>query len=139
MKVKVLVLLFAVSGLCLAVQAQSERSSLDGIFTRDQAGRGRELVIKIGCAGCHNSDLGGGLEETPSLVGNEFMAIWTGQLLKDLDGQLTTMPGDGSYKLSAQERADIMAFLLGINGAPVGNAELPPEPEVLAKIRIKFP
>jgi hypothetical protein len=118
---------------------QAERSTLDAVFTRDQAGRGRELVIKIGCGGCHNSDLGGGIEETPSLVGNEFIAVWTGQWLKDLDSQLTVMPGDGSYKMSPQERADVMAFLLGVNGAPMGNTELAPDPETYAKVRIKFP
>jgi formate-dependent nitrite reductase cytochrome c552 subunit len=59
-----------------AIRAQSsEPSTLDGVFTSEQAGRGRQIVINIGCADCHNSDLGGGLEETPSLVGNEFIAV----------------------------------------------------------------
>jgi hypothetical protein len=96
-------------------------------------------VIKIGCANCHNSDLGGGLEETPGLIGNEFMASWTNQWLKDLDLQLTSMPADGSYKMSPQERVDVMAFLLGINGAPMGKDELPADPKVLAGIKIRFP
>jgi hypothetical protein len=112
---------------------------LDGVFSREQAGRGRDLVIKIGCANCHNSDLGGGLEETPSLVGNEFISVWTGQALKQLDVQMTSMPADGSYKLNPQERVDVIAFLLGINGAPIGNADLPSDPDVLAQIKIKFP
>jgi hypothetical protein len=67
------------------------------------------------------------------------MAMWQGQLLRELDTQLTSMPADGTYKISPQERVDIIAFLLGINGAPMGKEELPPEPKVLAGIKIKFP
>jgi len=135
----VVVCIFSLIGQALPSPSQAEQSTMDGVFTPEQAGRGRELVIKIGCSDCHNSDLGGGLEETPSLVGNEFIAIWKDLYLKDLDSQLTSMPGDGSYKLNAQERVDIMAFLLGINGAPVGQNELKPDPAVLAKIKLKFP
>jgi hypothetical protein len=123
----------------VGAQGQAERTTLEPVFTQEQAGRGRELVIKIGCANCHNSDLGGGLEETPGLIGNEFMAMWQGQLLRELDTQLTSMPADGTYKISPQERVDIIAFLLGINGAPMGKDELPPDPKVLAGIKIKFP
>jgi hypothetical protein len=49
------------------------------------------------------------------------------------------MPKESAYRLSPQERADIMAFLLGINGAPLGKSELPTDPAVLARIKIKFP
>jgi len=132
-------LLFPIFLIILAALPQSERTTLDGIFTAEQAGRGRETVIKAGCTDCHNSDLSGGLEETPALIGNEFISIWKDLYLKDLDSQLTTMPADGTVKLNAQERADVMAFLLGINGAPAGNVEIPPDPAVLAKIKIKFP
>jgi hypothetical protein len=131
--------LIAIGQAGIGAQSQPESSTLDGVFTSEQAGRGRQIVINIGCADCHNSDLGGGLEETPSLVGNEFIAIWKDLYLKDLDSQLTAMPKDSDYRLSPQERADIMAFLLGINGAPVGKTELPTDPAVLARIKIKFP
>src|SRR5262245_18746861 len=145
MKSKIIILCIFLSSLLfigqslIGAQGQSERTTLEPVFTQAQAGRGRELVIKIGCANCHNSDLGGGLEETPGLIGNEFMASWTNQWLKDLDLQLTSMPADGSYKMSPQERVDVMAFLLGINGAPMGNQELAPDPTDLAAIKIKLP
>jgi hypothetical protein len=46
------------------------------------------------------------------------------------------MPADKPGSVSAQDNADIVAFLFSKNGFPAGAAELPPQAEVLKGIKI---
>src|SRR5579862_6619407 len=56
--------------------AQTTRSVWDGVYSQDQAGRGKALYTKE-CAGCHGTELTGG-EEAPPLTGGAFTANWNG-------------------------------------------------------------
>ena len=48
----------------------------------------------------------------------------------------TTMPADAPRSLSAQDTADVVAFILSSNKCPAGEKELPSEMEALGQIRI---
>jgi len=47
----------------------------------------------------------------------------------------TKMPQNRPGSLSDQEYADVVAYLLQINGRPAGERELPPDQELLARMR----
>jgi mono/diheme cytochrome c family protein len=116
-----------------------QRTTKEPLFTEAQAQRGAELIRKIGCANCHGDTLEGGPEETPALVGNSFVTEWQNQSLNDLFIKVGSMPPGSNRQGTPQENTDIMTLLLAINGYPMGDKELSPNPEVLRNIKIVLP
>jgi hypothetical protein len=96
-------------------------------------------VRQIGCANCHGPTLEGGPEETPPLIGTEFVNGWLNQSADDLHVKVGSMPPDEKTKRTAKENADIVALLLWVNGYKTGTTELSPDAEVLKKIKIVHP
>src|SRR5580693_10188137 len=117
--------------------AQSpDRSVWDGVFTAEQAKRGETLYAN-NCASCHGSALGGG-ESAPPLSGGEFFANWNGLTLGDLFDRIrVSMPADRPGKLSREQHADVLAFMLSVNQFPAGKMELEHQSEVLKQIRFE--
>ena len=98
----------------------------DGVFTDEQAGRGR-LAFSQHCAACHGAALQGG--EAKALSGDRFWSDWTDTSVDYLLGQISrNMPGseDGSLAgtLTPGTYADIVAHILKTNGFPAGAREL---------------
>jgi mono/diheme cytochrome c family protein len=115
--------------------AQATRSVWDGVYTTDQAKRGQELYVKQ-CASCHSDDLSGG-ESAPPLVGVAFLANWTGLTVGDLfERTRVSMPQNDPGKLSRQQNADIIAYMLSMNRFPAGKADLDKDTDVLKQIRL---
>ncbi len=111
------------------------RSAWDGVFSTEQAERGRTLY-NAQCARCHGETLGGG-ENSPALVDDVFFAFWGGKTVGDLvEYTRTTMPSDGPGKISRKRCIDIAAYLLSTNGFPAGEQELPAELDALNQIAI---
>jgi ankyrin repeat protein len=112
----------------------STRTIWDGVFTQAEAERGRDTYQKF-CSSCHKADLLGE-SAAPPLAGSEFVTRWTGQSLDDL---LTTirrsMPQEAPDSLGTAAYADIVSFLLSVNGSPAGQAEMPLEPGALKQIQ----
>jgi mono/diheme cytochrome c family protein len=119
--------------LCLAGGAEAQetapdsaRSTMDGVYTEDQAKRGRS-IYGLTCQSCH----------TPaSHAGPAFLAAWGGRPIAELyffirDNMPQTDPGI----LSAKEYAQVVAYLLQLNGMPPGPDELPIESSALESIR----
>src|SRR4051812_35764860 len=52
--------------------AQTSRSISDGVYTLQQANRGKSIYSEQ-CANCHGAQLNGG-DETPPLIGDRFLA-----------------------------------------------------------------
>jgi S-disulfanyl-L-cysteine oxidoreductase SoxD len=119
-----------------AVSAQSAASVWDGVYTQEQASRGKTLYSKE-CASCHGQALDGS-GQAPPLSGADFKSNWNGQTVDDLFEKVqTSMPADQPGKLSRAENADILAFVLGNNGFPAGSKELSADAAVLQKIRFE--
>lgn len=118
------------------LSAQTTRSTWDGIYSAEQAKRGGQLYRKE-CASCHGDSLDG-QPPTPPLAGDDFTSNWNGQALKDLFEKIqTTMPADHPGKLSRQENADLLAFLLSANKFPAGKTDLGSDDETLSRIRFE--
>jgi mono/diheme cytochrome c family protein len=119
-----------------ALAAQTSRSVWDGVYSEDQAKRGGALYSKE-CSSCHGTELTGG-ESAPALVGDAFLSNWNGTTVGDLFERIRkSMPQDNPGRLTRQQDADILAFMLSANKFPVGKAELDRETEVLKGIKIE--
>lgn len=104
----------------------ADRSTQQGIFTREQALRGKDTFLGS-CTGCH----------TPaSHTGAPFRA-WLGKTVGEFFRYMSeNMPKNDPGILTAREYADLSAYLLQLNGMPAGSTELPADPAALEKIRI---
>jgi mono/diheme cytochrome c family protein len=123
-----------------AVRAQetaaTSRSVWDGVYTEEQAKRGEELYQKE-CASCHRDTLIGGGGAAP-LTGGTFLSDWNGLTVGDLFDRIRkTMPQGSPGKLTKQQDADILAYLLSFNKFPAGKTELQKQVEFLREIRFE--
>lgn len=125
----------AVLSIAFLTAQEATRSVWDGVYTQEQADRGRPLYNQH-CASCHADTLMGG-EMSPPLVGGEFLSNWNGLTLGELFERIrTTMPQNKPGKLTREVNADIIAYILSVNKFPVGKTELPHAAEFLKDIRI---
>jgi mono/diheme cytochrome c family protein len=106
---------------------QSVRSTASGVYTDEQATRGRD-TYQMQCKSCH----------TPaSHTGPTFASWWDRKPLSDLYQFVTTrMPKNEPGSLQPDEYADLIAYLLKLNDLPSGSEPLPADSVVLKKIRI---
>jgi len=123
----------------LSAWAQETTSSvLDGAFTESQSQRGADGYSQ-NCAPCHGSSLSG-VGEAPALVGAQFISDFNGLTLGDLFDRIrTTMPQNNPAGFSREQYADILAFILKVNGYPPGEKELDRRSEFLHVIRFEAP
>lgn len=106
------------------------RSTMSGVYSTAQAGRGEETYMNV-CVACHP----GGTYATPA-----FKTSWAGRPLSELfDIVKEKMPKNDPGSLTAQEAAQVLAYLLKINDVPAGETELPAEAPALKKIRFETP
>src|SRR5882724_7035593 len=103
----------------LAAAAQTSRSISDGVYTQEQANRGKTAYAEQ-CASCHGAELRGDAE-TPAITGNTFLAKWNNHSVDELfESVRVTMPADRPGTLSRQIDSDILAFIFGVNKFPAG-------------------
>ena len=123
-------LLLVVSASAGNAQA-SKKTIWDGVYTEAQATRGQRAAQQ-NCGSCHSP----GTEWASSI----FMTSWSGRTIKDLHAHLRmTMPFDSPGRLSPQQYADIVAYMLKLNKAPAGQTELPSDDAGLAGIQVTRP
>ena len=116
--------------------AASGRGSVwDGVFTEDQAARGKSTYEQE-CASCHLDDLlGDGI--APSLTGAAFDFRWSDLSVGDMFASIrATMPQGAPASLSAQAYIDIISYILQANDLPAGENELPTDEASLSQIII---
>jgi S-disulfanyl-L-cysteine oxidoreductase SoxD len=124
------VVLFGLAG------AQTPASVWDGIYSAEQARRG-EPLYRQECASCHGEKLEG-RGQAPPLAGADFTMDWNGTTVGDLFEKMqTSMPADQPGRLSREQNATLLAFLLSANQFPAGTADLPSEAERLRQIRFE--
>ena len=104
----------------------STRSTLDGVYTEAQAARGRDTFAGM-CQSCHSPE---------THTGPAFLSSWSEQPLSVLFNYLRDMmPQTDPGTLSAREYAQVLAFILQMNGMPPGPRELPADAAALKSIR----
>ena len=112
-----------------AVKPPSGPSTLSGVYTDEQASRGKD-VYASSCKACHNA---------ATHTGETFAKWWRGKQLSDLFTFVSTrMPKNAPGTLADEDVADVMAYLLKINAMPVGPGELPADVDSLKKFRIEL-
>jgi mono/diheme cytochrome c family protein len=103
------------------------RSTLAGVYTEAQATRGEETFAGM-CMSCHPPS-----EHT----GPVFMSKWAGKPLWELYVNIKDlMPQDNPGSLSAQEYAQVTAYILKLNSMPAGAEELPADTVALKLIQL---
>ena len=121
----VLALVVAQPAFGQASSPASERTIWDGVYTEDQATRGQRAVQQ-NCGSCHS----------PTEWTNAI-ASWSGRAISELHSHLrNTMPMDSPGRLSPDQYADIVAYILKLNKVPAGAQELPSDQEGLRKIGV---
>src|SRR5262245_2226404 len=102
--------------------ATQGRSVWDGVYTAEQAAKGKE-TYDLYCSSCHGNDLGG--IDGPTLVGNDFLRNWMEDNLNALVQKIhKRMPADAPGSLPMESVAEITAFLLRSNAFPSGTQPL---------------
>jgi mono/diheme cytochrome c family protein len=105
-----------------------------GVYTTEQAASGATLYAQR-CAVCHGKS-GEGTWEVPPVKGR-FMANWGKSSVAALSDYIgRAMPQFAPGTLNAKDTAELVAYLLQINGQPSGPKPLPEEGASLAAIAI---
>ena len=116
--------------------AQGAASVWDGIYSEPQSRSGAGLYSKD-CASCHGQKLEG-REQAPPLAGAEFTMNWADSTVGDLfDKMQTSMPADQPGRLSPEQNAAVLAYILSANQFPAGTKALPAGAEKLRAIRFQ--
>ncbi len=109
------------------VAAAQTRSTLDGVYTEEQAQRGEQLNRDV-CSECH-------VEEWFSDI---LLMSWSDAPLNAFYQVISTlMPEDNPGSLEPEQYADILAYIFKVNGMPPGPKALEPTDEVLRNIIIR--
>lgn len=116
-------------------RAQSNKKMWDGVYTADQAKRGKAEFDQT-CSRCHNLALIGS-ERGPAIKGNAFLARWEKGSVADLFIKIRdTMPEGGPGTLNEDVKIDILTYILQQNGVPAGTTELVKDVAGLDDIRM---
>jgi mono/diheme cytochrome c family protein len=107
--------------------ANRPRTTKMGVYSREQWTRGRDLYAGM-CASCHQAS---------THVGPVFTQKWAGKRLSDLFGFVKQeMPKNDPGSLAWEDYVDAIAYILRLNGMPVGQQDLPVDSLALSRIRI---
>jgi mono/diheme cytochrome c family protein len=126
---------FVAVGLVLLVgtaEAQQHQTVSQGVYTAAQATRGQS-IYKDRCSSCHGDALQGRVG--PPLAGDDFLSAWNTQSLSELFSKIrNTMPQDAPGKLTGEQTADVLAYMLQTGKFPTGRADLRPDEAALKQI-----
>jgi mono/diheme cytochrome c family protein len=126
---------FAGGSVAAAPQSQSSRSVWSGVYTDEQAARGK-ATYDLSCTACHGPTLGG--VDGPPLVGSDFLRNWLEDDLNALFRKVhDRMPADAPGSLSENDSLDVIAYVLQANEFPSGSQELIPDAGLLSAIHIQ--
>jgi mono/diheme cytochrome c family protein len=126
----VFVALFTVTLLAgLAAQGPAAKvTTKERVYSAAQAARGEQTYMST-CVSCH----------PPATYKGAVFLNWQGRSMGDLlDFLQEKMPKNDPGSLSAKEYAQVMAFLLKLNGMPAGRVDLPTDVGALNKITINI-
>lgn len=111
----------------LAFGQTTSRTTHSGVYSREQAARGQQVFLTL-CKNCHTPE---------SHTSDAFVAKWNGKSLSELFQYIRDqMPKNEPGSLSAEEYADVLAYVLRLNRIPAGDADLPADANETKSIRI---
>jgi len=113
----------------LAAQGPAAKvTTKERVYSAAQATRGEQTYMST-CVSCH----------PPATYKGAVFMNWQGRTMGELlDFLMEKMPKNDPGSLSAKEYAQVMAFLLKLNGMPAGRADLPSDSGALNKITINI-
>jgi len=111
------------------------RTLSDGVFSEEQSRRGQVIYFTT-CVRCHKAEMTGS-QIVPPIIGEPFLSRWSRKTAGDLfEWVRTSMPPFDTERLSRQESADVLAYVLSRNEFPAGEAELVADFDALRLIRV---
>ncbi len=122
------------AGVGLAAGSACAADGGAGVYSVAQAGRGEALYLRH-CVACHGTHLEG--SPAAALTGPAFRARWEdgSHSLDDLYYIVRTlMPNTAPGSLSKAEYADVVAYILQVNGYPVGEIDLVPKGAIMKPV-----
>src|SRR5579863_1438007 len=118
-----------------ALRAQQFNNRNIATFTAAQAAQGKTAYAKS-CASCHGQSLSGG-ESAGALNGNSFSQNWGGKSADTLFTYINTkMPPANPGELGPETNAQIVAYILQVNGVQAGDKDFPSDVTTLAAMTI---
>jgi S-disulfanyl-L-cysteine oxidoreductase SoxD len=107
------ILLMTLAALAGAAALASPITTRDGVFTSEQAARGKAVYDKS-CATCH-----------PTEFYRDRLALWQDKSVGSLfEAVSASMPQDNPGSLLTSEYLDALAYIFSITGSPAGSKEL---------------
>lgn len=111
-------------------------NSAPSLFTAAQATRGEASYDRY-CLSCHGLHLDDGDFGGPPLRGSYFRNHWgAGDVAVLFAYTKSAMPQDNPGGLSGETYADILAYILQVNGYKAGESELPTDPAAQAGLKL---
>jgi len=111
-----------------AAGAAGAKSTKERVYSAPQAARGEQTYMSS-CVSCH----------PPATYKGAVFMNWQGRTLAELlDFLSEKMPKNDPGSLSPKEYAQVMAFLLKLNGMPAGRVDLPTDVATLRGITINI-
>ena len=113
-----------------AMSAQETKSVKAGVYTAEQSDRGVAL-FKNKCASCHAPN---------RFTDDLFYTSFAGKPMWEMFDVISdSMPEDDPGGMKPEEYADVIAYLLKLNGFPVGDTDLPTSKDALSQILFEKP
>ena len=103
-------------------------------FTAQQAAAGK-TAYNANCAVCHGSNMTNGTF-APPLAGEYFKTVWTGKTMRGLYEKSKAMPPAAPASLPEDVYANIVAYVLTLNGFTAGQTPLPTGTDGLDRMAI---
>ncbi|MEO8129467.1 MAG: glucose/sorbosone family PQQ-dependent dehydrogenase [Bryobacteraceae bacterium] len=105
------------------------------VYTAAQAAAGK-TAYNASCAACHGNTMTNGTFGPP-LAGEFFQNKWHGRTVQTFYDKSKTMPPAAPASLKGEAYANIVAYILQMNGVKPGKAKLQPGSEALGKMTIQ--
>ena len=118
-----------------SIRAQEFSGGAIATYTATQAEQGKAIYAKS-CASCHGQTLGGS-EFASALNGMTFSNNWGGKSAVELFTYINTkMPPASPGQLGPEAAAQLIAYVLQVNGIQAGQSALPTDTTALALMQI---
>ena len=120
------------------LQAQAAPTAGGGLYTAEQAARGKTL-FQTQCTSCHGQALDG-VGPYPPLSGDSFLSKYEDKPALNLYDMIQKlMPATAPGSLTRPQAADLFAYILSFNKYPAGKTELSSDEDSLKKFTLPKP